>query len=82
MFERILLIIGLLVIVLGYALLSKAVRIEGFSTQTLIAIFLWLLLLGLIILTSVAENMKEELRTIVENQLEEVRLLRQDLKKH
>ncbi len=80
-FERILLIIGMLIIVVGYALINKVVKVEGFTSTTLIAIFVWLALICIVIVASVAENTKEELRVIIENQLQELKLLREDIKR-
>ncbi|GEM_PF-3252152 len=80
-FERILLVIGMLIIVVGYALISKVVKVEGVTSSTIIAIFVWLALICIVIVASVAENTKEELKIIIENQLQELKFLREDLKR-
>jgi len=81
-FEKILLVIGICLIIIGYIALHRAVMIEGsISWEFLQAVFLWVLMILLVILAAVNENMKEELKLVVQTQAEEVRLLRQDLKK-
>jgi len=80
-FEKILLVIGLLTIVLGYIFTYKLILIEGFTFMALQATFLWLIVVILIIQTAVNENMKEELRIIIINQVDEVKLLRDDLRR-
>ena len=80
-FERILLIIGVLVIIVGYGVIYRVSQITGtFDWTTVSAIFLWLILIAVVIMLSVSENMKEELRIVIENQTEEIKLLREDLK--
>jgi hypothetical protein len=81
-FEKILLIIGVLIVMIGYGLIYRVFSTTGALTwEGLFAIFLWLILICIIILVAVAENMKEELRIIIENQLTEMRLLREEVKK-
>lgn len=80
MFENILLIIGILIIIVGYAFVQKRVLIEGFTTAVLQTVFLWLMLSALVIIVSVTENMKEELKDVVNNQLKEIRFLRAEVK--
>lgn len=80
-FEKVLLVLGVAIIFIGYALIYKVYKFESFLTWGAIhAVFLWLILIGVVILVAVAENMKEELRIVVENQSEELRLLRQEIK--
>ena len=71
-FERILLIMGVLVIIVGYGVIHRLVQITGigFGWELVSIIFLWLILIILVIVLAVSENMKEELKTVVENQLE------------
>jgi hypothetical protein len=81
-FEKILLIIGILIVMLGYAFIYRVFQFDSFLTwEAVQTIFLWLILIGVIILVAVSENMKEELRVVIENQTEETRLLREDLRK-
>ncbi len=81
-FERILLIIGVLIIFLGYAFIYRVFQFDSFlSWQAVQTIFLWLILIGVIIMVAVSENMKEELRTVIENQSQEIRLLREEIKR-
>lgn len=81
-FEKILLVIGILLIVLGYGVIHKMVVAEGFLSWDLLqTTFLWLLMILLIIVAAVNENMKEELKIVIQNQAEEIKLLRADLKK-
>lgn len=80
-FEKILLIIGIALIVLGYMAIHKLIVAQGaFSWASLQTIFLWLLMILLVILAAVNENLKEELKVVIENQLEEIKLLRKEFK--
>lgn len=81
-FEAILLVIGIALIVLGYVVIHRMVAVErALSWNLLQATFLWILMILMIILAAVNENMKEELKIVIQNQIEEIRLLRNDLKK-
>jgi len=81
-FETILLIIGVLIILLGYAFIYRVFQFDTFlSWPAVQTIFLWLILIGVIILVAVSENTKEELRIVIENQSQELRLLREELRK-
>ena len=79
-FEKVLLIIGILVVMIGYGLIHRMVILQGFGWPTLEAILLWFILIFIIIIAAVNENMKEELRDVVENQLNEIRLLRTEMR--
>lgn len=82
MFEGVLLIIGIVLIVLGYVVIYRVFITEGFLSWDLLqTLFLWILMILLVILAAVNENMKEELKIVIQNQVEELRLLRNDLKK-
>jgi len=82
LFEKILLVMGVLIILVGYALIYQVFKVETMiSWPALQTLFLWLILICVIILVSVSENMKEEIRTVIENQTQEIRLLREDLRK-
>ena len=81
-FEIILLVVGITLIVIGYIAIHRLVAIENvISWNFLQATFLWLLMILMVILAAVNENMKEELKLVIENQIEEIKLLRNDLKK-
>jgi len=82
MFESILLIIGVVLIALGYVVIYRMYLTEGFlSWELLQTLFLWILMILLVILAAVNENMKEELKIMISNQAEEMKLLRKDLKR-
>jgi len=82
MFESILLIIGVVLIAMGYVVIYRMYLTEGFLSWDLLqTLFLWILMILLVILASVNENMKEELKIMITNQVEELKLLRKDLKK-
>ena len=81
-FEAILLVIGVSLIVLGYLAIHNMVIVEkALSWDMLQTTFMWLLMVLVIIVAAVNENMKEELKIVIQNQLEEMRLLRKDLMK-
>jgi len=52
-----------------------------FSFEAIITLMLWFLLIISIILTAVNENSKEELKIIIRQQHEEIRLLRDDMRR-
>lgn len=82
MFESILLIIGVVLIALGYVVVHKMYLIDGFLSWDLLqTLFLWILMILLVILAAVNENMKEELKIMISNQVEEIKLLRKDFRK-
>lgn len=81
-FEKILLVIGIGLIIVGYVAIHKTIMTEGsISWDLLQTIFLWILMILLVILAAVSENMKEELRMVIQNQIEEIKLLRKDINK-
>ncbi len=81
LYEKILLVIGILVLVIGFAFIQKISSVIGFGWELMMLIFLWLILVTLIIVLSAAENTKEELKVVANNQLNEIRLLREEFKK-
>jgi|TARA_B100002003_G_C14063743_1_gene511983 hypothetical protein len=81
LFEKVLLCIGILVILMGYFFVYGMVAKEGLSWSALQTTFLWLILIVMIILAAVNENMKEELKMVINNQVKEMQLLRDDLKR-
>ncbi len=82
LFEKILLFLGIVIVLVGYGLIYKVFSItQAMTWEALTVVFLWLALIGIVILVAVSENMKEELRIVIENQLTELRLLREEIKK-
>ncbi len=80
-FEKLLLIVGIIVGFIGFKLLNAAyAQSPGLSWQALIALFLWLVLIFLIILTDSSESIKEELAIIIREHVEETKLLREEVK--
>src|SRR3989304_3389709 len=80
--ERILLIIGVLVILVGYGVIRRVSDITGtFGWEAVAVIFLWLILITVIILLAGSENMKEELKIVLENQVEEIKLRSEEVRK-
>jgi len=81
LFEKILLVIGILVLIVGFAFLQKIALAVGFGFELLSLIFLWLTLVVLIILLSAIENMKEELKLANDIEIAELRLMREEFKR-
>ncbi len=82
MFEAAVLIIGLIVILVGYYLIYNLVALDGgIGWRAFQAIMLWMILLALIIIMAVNENIKEELKLVIEQEIEETKLLRKALSK-
>jgi len=80
-FEKLIFTIGIIIVIAGYFFIQTMIAVDGtLNWQSLQAIFLWLVVIGIIILASVNESMKEELKAIIENQQQELKLLRQDFK--
>ena len=75
-FEKMLLIVGLLILVIGYMLISKTYIVEGgkLSWGFLQTIFLWLLMVIFIILLAIGEDIKEG---ILLQQLDEIKGLKE-----
>ena len=79
-FEKMLLIVGILVLVIGYIMIGKTYAAEGsgLSWGFLQTVFLWLLIVVFIILLAIGEDIKEG---ILIEQLEEIKGLTAELKK-
>ena len=79
-FEKMLLIVGLLVLVIGYVMIGKTYAAEGagLSWGFLQTVFLWLLIVVFIILLAIGEDIKEG---ILIEQLDEIKALTAQLKK-
>ena len=79
-FEKMLLIVGLLILIIGYMLIGKTYVAEGggLSWGFLQTIFLWLLMVIFIILLAIGEDIKEG---ILIEQLNEIKSLKEALLK-
>ena len=80
MFEKMLLLIGISVAVVGFYMLNKAFIEHGrvFDLDMLMNVFLWFNLIFLMILCAIAENQREELGIIVQDQAKELRIMREE----
>jgi surface polysaccharide O-acyltransferase-like enzyme len=80
-FEKLLLVVGVAVGVVGYRLINA---VYGSSPEltwlSLSAIFLWMILIFIVILTDSSEGIKEELAIIIREHVEETKLLREEVK--
>ena len=81
-FEKILLVIGIAIVMIGYTFINKMFVISGsvLTWDLITSMMLWLLAVILIIQLAVSENVKEELVLLYKNQLDETRLLRDEVK--
>ena len=70
-FQKLLLLVGILILVMGYFFINKVFAVEGFkiSWGFLQTIFLWLLIVIFIIMLAIGEDIKEG---ILLQQLEEI----------
>ena len=77
-FEKMLLVVGFLVLIIGYIFINKAFAYEGYkiSWGFLQTVFLWLLMVIFIILLAIGEDIKEG---ILLQQLDEIRELKESL---
>lgn len=76
-FEKVLLLVGLAVTMVGFYYINKLYTGEGHLTWAVLqAAFLWLLLLFMIILTDSNESIKEELKEMIGQHVEETRILK------
>ena len=81
-FEKVLLVVGILIVVLGYALIQKMASFEGavLSWNVVSNVFLWLFVVLMVVMLAVQENVKEELKEVITNQTEEMKLLKQEIR--
>tara|TARA_Y100000310_G_C20645040_1_gene796063 strand:- start:1685 stop:1963 length:279 start_codon:yes stop_codon:yes gene_type:complete len=79
-FEKMLLVVGLLVLIIGYTLISRTYAAEGnqLSWGLLQTTFLWLLMVIFIIMLAIGEDIKEG---ILIEQLEKIKSLKDVLLK-
>lgn len=76
-FEKMLLVVGILVSIIGFYYINRMYTGEGHLSWSLLqAAFLWLLLLFMIILTDSNESIKEELKEVIDKHIEETRILK------
>lgn len=81
-FEKLLLIVGLAVGVIGFYLIDKIYRAEGYLNWFMIvAIFSWLTLIFLIIISDTNEDLKEEFVSIQKQENQYLRDIRDLLQK-
>tara|TARA_Y100000310_G_scaffold327718_1_gene394531 strand:+ start:1563 stop:1988 length:426 start_codon:yes stop_codon:yes gene_type:complete len=77
MFEKILLAVGLAVTVGGFYLINRTyANLPGLSWIMIVAIFGWLILIVLFVISSTSVDVKEELGIIIKEQVDEVKLLK------
>ena len=74
-FEKLLLVVGLLILVIGYFFINKVFVLEGYKVTWgfLQTVFLWLLMVIFIILLAIGEDIKEG---ILLEQLDEIKKLK------
>ena len=79
-FEKLLLVVGLLILIIGYFLINKVLVAEGYkiSWGFLQTVFLWLLMGIFIIMLAIGEDIKEG---ILLEQLDEIKNLKEEILK-
>ena len=83
-FEKLILVVGLFVVVSGIFFMQKLLELSSgqFTTDVLVGAVLWLILIFVLILSAIAENGREELGTIISENSQEIKLLRDISKEH
>ncbi|MBI4439036.1 hypothetical protein HY640_03845 [Candidatus Woesearchaeota archaeon] len=77
-FEKAILVVGLFTIIIGFYFIQKVFNVDQrLSWLMLIAIFSWLSLLILIILSSLNAEVREDLSSVIRENAEETRLLKE-----
>ena len=81
-FEKILLFIGVLIVLMGYFMIQKMVSATGgiLTWESIMSVFLWILVSLSLITLAANENVKEELKWIQHNQVNELKLIKQELR--
>ena len=81
-FEKILLIIGIAIVMIGYTFIHRMYVLSGsvLTWELITNMLLWVVALILVIQLAVSENVKEELALLYKGQLEETRLLREEIR--
>ena len=79
-FEKMLLVVGFLVLIMGYFFINKVFIAEDYKVSWgfLQTVFLWLLMVIFIILLAIGEDIKEG---ILLEQLDEIRALKEQMMK-
>jgi hypothetical protein len=77
-FEKILLVIGVMMVIVGYSFIHRMYMVDGYvlSWNMLQTMFLWLILAVMLIQLAVSENMKEELKLIIQEHIQEIKLMK------
>ena len=79
-FEKLLLLVGIFIGIAGFWLINTTfLNQPGINWSFLAAIFLWLLLIFVVILTDSNESIKEELGTIIKEHIAETKLLKEEV---
>jgi hypothetical protein len=80
-FEKLLLVVGLSIAVIGFWLINKIFNVEPIlSYDILIVTFLWFLLIFVVILTASNESIKGDLSIIIKEHIEETRLIKEEIR--
>jgi len=79
-FERLLLLIGVAVIIIGFLLLKAAWEADrDIGWMFIQSLFLWFILIFIVILTDSNESIKEELGIIIKEHIEETKLMKEEI---
>lgn len=78
-FEKLLIAVGLGVAVFGFFLIRQAASVstEGINWLMIVAIFSWMTVLVLFVVSGLNADVKDELGAIIHEQIEETRLLKE-----
>ena len=80
LFQKLLLFIGISIGIIGFWFINEIyINDPIVSWPFLTVVFLWLLLIFIVILTDSSESIKEELSAIIQEHIEETRLLRDEV---
>ncbi len=83
LFEKLLLVVGIFIGIVGFKLINSTFLSEPVINWSFIsAIFLWLILIFIVILTDSNESVKEELSVVINQLIDETRLLKQEVTQH
>jgi hypothetical protein len=80
-FEKILLIVGIAIVMIGYTFIHRMYVYSGsvLTWDLITNMMLWLIALVLVISLAVSENVKEELTLVSENQLRELKMIKEEI---
>ena len=67
---------------MGYFMIQKMIAVTGgvLSWESIMSVFLWILVILFLIMLAANENVKEELKRIQLNQTNELKLIKQELR--